>query len=233
MEKLQKDDAIRQVVIDYLTGHPDFLRDHPDLLARLELPHPRGTGVISLIERQISVLRNQLQQLQQRLAMHQRQQERRQTVFSEVYAATREIVAMRRLQDIYLAVSTLFISRQYADHVRLYLFSDMHDAANQEGLIIMKRTASLKFFFIELLNRNLPLCGSLQEEHINALFRQDAAEINSTLLFPLAGLNCEGILALGSHRHGRYGQGDELEILRFLVLGIATAVERILTPGSA
>jgi uncharacterized protein YigA (DUF484 family) len=44
-------------VADYLAEHPDFLHDHPDLLAELLIPHATGSAV-SLIERQVQVLRD-------------------------------------------------------------------------------------------------------------------------------------------------------------------------------
>ena len=40
----------------FLRAHPDFLQDRPGLLAVLNLPHG-GEGAVSLVERQVSVLR--------------------------------------------------------------------------------------------------------------------------------------------------------------------------------
>ena len=46
-----------QGVIAYLKKHPDFLQKHDDLLASMQVPHIAGTGMVSLIERQVEVLR--------------------------------------------------------------------------------------------------------------------------------------------------------------------------------
>ena len=45
-----------QAVQDYLADNPDFFERHGDLLKSLRLPHGSG-GTVSLVERQVSVLR--------------------------------------------------------------------------------------------------------------------------------------------------------------------------------
>ncbi len=53
-------------VSDYLRAHPDFLVQHPELLETLELNHTSGSAV-SLIERQVEILRGRSQRLEDRL----------------------------------------------------------------------------------------------------------------------------------------------------------------------
>ena len=47
-----------QTIADYLREHPDFFSSHSGLLADLQIPH-HTDGAVSLIERQVSVLREQ------------------------------------------------------------------------------------------------------------------------------------------------------------------------------
>ncbi len=37
-----------QDIANYLTSHPDFFDQHPELLAALQLPHPQNGQAISL-----------------------------------------------------------------------------------------------------------------------------------------------------------------------------------------
>src|SRR5690606_5702145 len=60
------DDSVEAVVTDFLIRNPQFLRQHPDLLAQLDIPHPCGAAG-SLLEYQARVLRERNRQLQQRL----------------------------------------------------------------------------------------------------------------------------------------------------------------------
>ena len=51
----------------FLRAHPDFLQDRPALLAALNLPHG-GQGAVSLVERQVAVLRERSITSRQKLA---------------------------------------------------------------------------------------------------------------------------------------------------------------------
>ena len=51
----------------FLRAHPNFLQDRPGLLAVLNLPHG-GEGAVSLVERQVSVLRERNIASRQKLA---------------------------------------------------------------------------------------------------------------------------------------------------------------------
>ena len=42
-------------------AHPDFFERHASVLARLRLPHQRGSAAVSLVERQVLVLREKHQ----------------------------------------------------------------------------------------------------------------------------------------------------------------------------
>ncbi|MGH6716541.1 MAG: DUF484 family protein, partial [Bradyrhizobium sp.] len=53
-------------VSDYLLANPDFFREHKKLLTRLSIPHPAG-GAVSLVERQVEVLRQENRRLERRL----------------------------------------------------------------------------------------------------------------------------------------------------------------------
>ena len=52
----------------YLTLNPDFFERHQALLARMRLPHMRTGSTVSLVERQVEVLREQKTDADRRLA---------------------------------------------------------------------------------------------------------------------------------------------------------------------
>lgn len=55
-------------VAHYLTEHPDFFEQHPELLGAIHIPHPQNGQAISLIERQSMVLRERIRALEARAA---------------------------------------------------------------------------------------------------------------------------------------------------------------------
>ena len=44
-------------IAEHLVAHPDFFERNASVLARLRLPHQRGSAAVSLVERQVLVLR--------------------------------------------------------------------------------------------------------------------------------------------------------------------------------
>src|SRR5438445_1495426 len=61
-------DEEEQSIASYLQRNPDFFERHQAVLTRLRLPHVRGGSTISLVERQIEVLREKHAALESKLA---------------------------------------------------------------------------------------------------------------------------------------------------------------------
>ena len=53
-------------IADFLWKNTDFFNDHPELLGELSIPHTNG-DVVSLVERQVAVLREQNRQTSKQL----------------------------------------------------------------------------------------------------------------------------------------------------------------------
>src|SRR6266567_3294162 len=61
-------EAEEESIAAYLQRNPDFFERHQAVLARLRLPHARGGTTISLVERQIEVLREKQAAVEAKLA---------------------------------------------------------------------------------------------------------------------------------------------------------------------
>lgn len=57
-----------QDIAQYLSEHPDFFDQHPELLSGMQLPHPHNGQAISLVERQSLMLRERIKVLEARMA---------------------------------------------------------------------------------------------------------------------------------------------------------------------
>ena len=84
--------------------------------------------------------------------------------------------------------------------------------------------------FTEIFHRKNPLCDSLQEEHIEALFSENNKPIQSTVLIPLQQVGWKGLLALGSYLHNRYSRGFEIDLLVYLSHIMSHVIEGITSP---
>ena len=56
-QKTDEPELTGTLVAEYLSANPDFFSDRDSLLALMTLPHQQG-GAVSLVERQVSVLRD-------------------------------------------------------------------------------------------------------------------------------------------------------------------------------
>ena len=55
-------------VAQYLKDHPDFFNQYAELLAQITIPDPHGGRAVSITERQIAGLRDQVRRLEGKLA---------------------------------------------------------------------------------------------------------------------------------------------------------------------
>jgi uncharacterized protein YigA (DUF484 family) len=228
MDSPERLDNSAGLVIEYLRRHPDFLREHPALLRELTVPHLPGPGVASLIERQVNMLRSHCRQLEQELDLRRTRAGLQRDMLQNAQAATLKLMTCEDLRSAWGVLRQSARRDHGADDARLFLFCDDYADGVPDGVRVMTRSANLKFLFIELINRNKPLCGSLQDEHIRILFQGASGHINSTLIVPLRQRGWEGLAALGSHERGRYGRGFELDLLQHLFSVAALRLDRII-----
>src|ERR1700741_3526324 len=79
-------------IATYLQHNPDFFERHHAVLARLKLPHARGGSTISLVERQIEVLREKLAGLEGKLAELVRVARANDAIAERLHRFTRRLV---------------------------------------------------------------------------------------------------------------------------------------------
>ncbi len=233
MDSPKRLDNSAELVAEYLRSHPDFFRDRTELLREISIPHDAGPGVASLIERQVTMLRGQCTQLQQELDLRQGRAALQRTLLQNVLAATLKVLRARTCEAAYGAITRCLRHDYAADEVRVYVFHDGETGAPGDGVRFMPRSAKLKYLFIELLNRNKPLCGSLQDEHIRLLFQAADDHVASTLVVPLRHPDWEGLVAVGSREHGRYGRGIELDLVVHLLAAFGARLDELMRAGTA
>src|ERR1700728_5360781 len=81
-----------QAVVQYLHHNPDFFEHHPQLLARMRLQHPRNGATISLIERQVEVLREKVQTQEGKLAEFVRVARANNVLAEKIHRFTRRLL---------------------------------------------------------------------------------------------------------------------------------------------
>lgn len=203
-----------RAVDDYLQRHPDFFQGRDELILGLNLPHPTG-GAISLVERQVALLREETQryraQLQELVQIARYNDE----LIARLQQLTLKLMDSATLDDVLSLLAVSLKQDFHADAAALRLFTGAGDLAlhpgahaflNVEVIDADSLTPSLQ----PILAAGKPACGRLPDDQLNQLFAGLAGDIASAALLPLAGPAAAGarpafgLLAIGSHRMDRY-----------------------------
>ncbi len=199
------------MVAQYLREHPAFFNEHPELLTDIELPHGGGAAV-SLVERQVLILREQNEQNRQRLqalidiARH-----------NEELAGRMHQLALALLDaaDPGQMFSSLYanLRRNFtAEQVAVRLFAEPAFAA-PAGPEFVGTAAAEEQLFTSIIREGLPLSGQLKRQQQVFLFGDEGDDIRSAVMVPLHGPGWGGILAIGSTSKARFQEGMGLELL--------------------
>jgi uncharacterized protein len=197
----------------YLQHNPDFFERHQALLARLRLPHVRGGSTISLVERQIEVLREKHAALEGKLADLVQVARGNDAIADKLHRFTRRLLGSRTREDAIAAVEASLREDFDARHAVLVLIGAQADSTPQRFLrAIRSDDANLKSFET-LFASGKPRCGQARDSQREFLFGVDANDIGSIALVPLGEKGSVGLLAIGSTDRDRFHPGMSTEFL--------------------
>lgn len=187
----------------FLRAHPNFLQDRPGLLAALNLPHG-GEGAVSLVERQVSVLRERNIASRQKLA--------------ELSDISRE--NDRLLDATRNTILALLAGENRADLSRIWLHQVTDTFQAEMGALLWldessgsAREAPLTS---KLIRHGESFSGVLRPEEMQAVFGTDATEGSAALVAIRSGGDDIGVLGVGSHDTQRYRAEDGTLFLDYL-----------------
>ena len=217
-----------QAVHDYLAAHPDFFEDHATLLNSLQLPHASG-GAVSLVERQISVLRQKDLKLEKQLKELIEIARANDLLAAKIHELTMQLFAANDLKTTIIALEEGMRSGFGADHAVLVVFGDP-DAfddinAGRFFRVVAKNAEALNPFKTFLAGTSAR-CGQIRDTQRDFLFKEDANEVGSTALVPLKNGADIGFLAIGSADANRFHPGMSIDFLSRLGDLVAAALRR-------
>jgi len=203
-DMLESRSGREETVTRFLEETPDYFLRHPELLAALAIPHPEAGRAVSLVERQVRVLRDQNDLLSRQL--------------HELIANARDNdLLAERLQRFALAVIDAAALDDLLDTARDMLRQEF----GLEGVVLRltgnPRPDGPRTEFVEndpVLDQleaavsehhGQPLCGTgLRPEILAALFGAESGDIRSTAVIALHHRGLHGVLVLGSRDAQRF-----------------------------
>ncbi len=217
-----------QAVHDYLAAHPDFFENNAKLLSSLHLPHSTG-GAVSLVERQVSVLRQKELKLERQLKELIEVARANDALSAKIHALTLRLLGATGLDGTIAAVEEAMRSGFDADQAVLVVFGDPQVFGDIDAgrffRVLPRKDPALKPFGT-FLNGNGARCGRIRDSQRAFLFHNDAEEIGSAALVPL-GKGAEiGFLAVGSIDSDRFHPGMSIDFLARLGDLITGALKR-------
>ena len=218
-------------VADYLKQHPDFFVDRDDLLLSLTLPHERGVA-ISLVERQVALLRERNIELRRRLGKlvdvaHDN---------DRLLDKTRQLVlALMESQDLEQAREILRDGLAHdfnVDFHSLILFSEKEHRLP----VRVERPAYAKEMLCDLMptssGANRVVCGRAREKEQAFLFPNHHRQVGSVAVAMLNFPRPLGVLALGSRDENHFRAGMGTLFLSYISDILSRVVSRFLISKS-
>jgi uncharacterized protein YigA (DUF484 family) len=194
-------------VADYLLGHPEFFERHTGVLARLRLPHQRGSAAVSLVERQVLVLREKQVTLEQKLHELIDNGRANDVIVERMHRLTRRLLRARDALAVVGALETSLREDFGASRwVLLAVDASLEALAQAPGgcvRYVPRGSPELKIFetFFESAR---PRSGQIRDTQRDYLFNGTGGQVGSTVLIPLGERAGLGLLAIGSHDTERY-----------------------------
>ena len=193
-------------VVQYLQAHADLFERHPQLLLRMRVQHARNGTTISLIERQVDVLREKIRTQDENLASLVRVARDNHALAEKFHALTRRLLRGGTRVEGLEAIATALANDFGVSHSVLALLPPWLPATSPSaGERPFTRAAddSDPVFrsFESLFSSGKPRCGQARDSQCEYLFGADAIQIRSVALVPVhqaATGKSMGVLGLGS-----------------------------------
>jgi uncharacterized protein YigA (DUF484 family) len=188
-------------VAAFLAGHADFFDRHAALLAQLRLPHLRGDGsTVSLVERQVDVLRERTREIELRLKALVDNGRANDALAEKIQRLARRLVharsARQRLAAIESCLREEFGVREF---VVVLAGGEASLAALEQRCLrlVADDDAGLRSFE-SLFASGRPRCGRIRDSQRDYLFPSAEIAVGSVALVPLTAGTAQGLLAIAS-----------------------------------
>lgn len=217
----QPEISTEEQVVAYLKSHPDFFIGQEDLLMQMRIPHTRGSS-ISLVERQMMVLRERNTDIHNRLAHLMNVARDNDRLFDKVRRLVLEVLDAQSLDELMGVVDDSLRHSFKVAFSGLIVFSDKQ--------VSVGRSTSLKTAQQQiggLLVGGKAFCGVLRPKQLEFLFGDEqAAQIKSAAVVALDYQGIQGVLAVGSSDQQHYSNTMDTLFLTYL----ADVLARVLAP---
>lgn len=205
------DDAVER----YLEKRLDFFEYRPELLAQLRIPH-HIKGAVSLVERQVGLLRNKNGKLKGKLVELVQLAWENEGLSNCCHQLALKLLEAKGLVDVLVATKSLLRREFPATYVAIHLLDNGTWRSDSHALGCEKLDLEGAELFAELFTNRRPVCGLFSNQQMALMFGECEETIASAVLIPLQCGQCFGIMALGAEQMGHFREDMDTLFLHYL-----------------
>jgi uncharacterized protein len=184
----------RQVAA-YLLSNPEFFVDRDSLLLKIQVPH-KSKGTISLVEKQLDVIRDRQKEIKKQLKEFVDNAERNKEIFDKSRKLILSMIAAKRSSEFFSALEK-GLKRDFKSKANSLVVFGKAKQINHFTSQIPAESA--KKYAGALIQRKAPSLGMLRPREQDFLFRGQSEKVKSAAVLPIRDKNKHlGILAIGS-----------------------------------
>ncbi len=219
-----------QAVAHYLDSNPEFFERHALLLGKLHLPHQTGSSAVSLVERQVGILRQRNRKLENQLRELMAIAQDNDELSEKIHQLCRRLIHATDFGHTVDLIEASLRQDFTADHIVMVLFQDqLTDRDDYPELRFLRWSSSdaseMKPFATFLKNAE-PRCGQIRDAQRDYLFGGDTNEIGSVAMLPLGPGSEMGLLAISSADAQRFHPAMSTDFLSRIGELVSAALTR-------
>ncbi len=207
-------------VVEYLKTHPEFFEVHSNLLSDIKVGHASGEA-ISLIERQVEVLRERMLGMRRRMNLLLQTARNNDELFAKVRSLTLTLLDIHSWHDLNEVLATNMLVDFNADYVCCHV-------QNHYAIYDHIRDYRQDGPFEPFVRGTMPVCATLRAAELQALFPMQTHETDgSAVLLPLSLNRGPGCLAVGSRDTGRFTRDLDTYFVSYIADVLGRIIDRL------
>lgn len=188
-------------VVIYLEQHPDLLLKHAGLLEKMQVPHNAGSGMVSLIERQVEVLREKNRQQEDRLLTLISNARANEELSDKLHRFSLHLSTTEGIEELLNTAPAIMQQQFDIDAVSIHIKPE-YQSDDLQATYLSDKTYSA---IMDSLGSDSCSChNQLDDELITSLFGDKSSSIKSCALLALDSPQRIGLIALGSSEQNRF-----------------------------
>lgn len=222
-------------IAEYLQRHSDFFDRHSSLLMDLKVTHEPGGAAISLVERQVTVLRQRSTELERQLKDLVAVAKLNDALVANIHGLSIQLMAAPGIAARVEVLETCLREDFRAERAAVVLFRPLPDEtlARDGFLKVVERSDAGLKPFASFLKSARPRCGLIRGRQKAFLFAENAAEVSSAALVPLGSRAELGFLVIGSRDPDYFNPDKGMDFLARLGELVSVALLGQRSPDTA